>query len=66
MVVAGVFDRSFLSWRLSRAFVATNFFCTAYSLLTAVFVKKLIGKGWLHPVDQVCAYCKKQNYIHLN
>ncbi|KAM0851449.1 hypothetical protein ACQ4PT_052423 [Festuca glaucescens] len=35
------------------AFVATNFFCTAYSLLTAVFVKKLIGKGWLHPVDQL-------------
>ncbi|CAM0911828.1 unnamed protein product [Alopecurus aequalis] len=35
------------------AFVAINFFCAAYSLLTAVFVKKLIGKCWLHPVDQL-------------
>ncbi|VAI74479.1 hypothetical protein VPH35_122996 [Triticum aestivum] len=35
------------------AFVATNFFCTAYSLLTAIFVKKLIGKRWLHTVDQL-------------
>ena len=33
--------------------MATNFFCTAYSLLTAIFVKKLIGKRWLHTVDQV-------------
>jgi len=33
--------------------VATNFLCAAYSLLTAVFVKKLIGKSWLHPLDQV-------------
>jgi hypothetical protein len=53
MVAGVVFDQSFFSWRLSRAFVATNFFCTAYSLLTAVFVKKLMDKCWLHTVDQV-------------
>ena len=45
--------------------MATNFLCAAYSLLTAVFVKKLIGKSWLHPLDQVRT--KKKNthlYIH--
>uniref|UniRef100_A0ACD5YB10 Uncharacterized protein n=1 Tax=Avena sativa TaxID=4498 RepID=A0ACD5YB10_AVESA len=35
------------------AFVATNFFCAAYSLITAAFVKKLIGKSWLHTLDQL-------------
>ena len=38
-----------------RGFVAINFFCAAYSLLTAVLAKKLIGKCWLHAVDQVRA-----------
>lgn len=44
--------------------MATNFFCTAYSLLTAIFVKKLIGKRWLHTVDQV-RYVRQEgkNYL---
>jgi hypothetical protein len=33
--------------------VAINFACAAYALLTAVFVKRLVGKHWLHHMDQV-------------
>jgi hypothetical protein len=44
--------------------VATNFLCAAYSLLTAVFVKKLIGKSWLHPLDQVRTEKKEYPSIH--
>lgn len=34
--------------------MATNFFCTAYSLLTAIFVKKLLGKRWVHARPCIC------------
>ncbi|KAL6646253.1 hypothetical protein ACP70R_017861 [Stipagrostis hirtigluma subsp. patula] len=35
-----------------RAFVAINFVCAAYSVLTALFVKRLISQFWLHHADQ--------------
>jgi hypothetical protein len=39
--------------RHCRAFVAINFACAAYALLTAVYAKKLASKHWLHHMDQV-------------
>lgn len=35
------------------AFVAVNFLSCGYALLTAITVKKLVGKSWLHHADQL-------------
>ncbi|RLN05184.1 CASP-like protein UU-1 [Panicum miliaceum] len=40
--------RMFAVW---EAFVAVNLACAAYSALTAVFVKRLVSKHWLHHAD---------------
>ncbi|CAD6245893.1 unnamed protein product [Miscanthus lutarioriparius] len=43
---------TFKMFAVWEAFVAINFACAAYALLTAVFVKKLVSKHWLHHMDQ--------------
>lgn len=36
-----------------RAFVGINLACAAYSAATAIFVRRLVGKHWLHHTDQL-------------
>ncbi|KAL6661885.1 hypothetical protein ACP70R_001269 [Stipagrostis hirtigluma subsp. patula] len=43
---------SFKMFDVWEAFVAINFVCAAYSVLTALFVKRLISEFWLHHADQ--------------
>ncbi|KAF8739214.1 hypothetical protein HU200_013939 [Digitaria exilis] len=42
--------RMFAVW---EAFVAINFACAAYALLTAILVRRLVCKQWLHHGDVV-------------
>ncbi|RCV32037.1 hypothetical protein SETIT_6G226100v2 [Setaria italica] len=42
---------SFRMFAVWEAFVAINFACAAYSLLTAIFVRRLVSKHWLHHGD---------------
>ncbi|OEL18039.1 hypothetical protein BAE44_0020941 [Dichanthelium oligosanthes] len=44
---------SFRMFAVWEAFVAISFAFAAYSALTAIFVKKLISKHWLHHIDLV-------------
>ncbi|PUZ52427.1 hypothetical protein GQ55_6G269000 [Panicum hallii var. hallii] len=42
--------RMFAVW---EAFAAVSLACAAYSAVTAVFVKRLVSKHWLHHADQL-------------
>ena len=46
-------DRPACNVKTCRAFVAVNFAFAAYSALTAVLVKRLVSKHWLHHADQL-------------